>query len=132
VTGQVEIAGVPGLLWHGRLDEPVTGTELARRISEQLRREPLHVAASPEIVRTAAWCTGAGQDFIDTAAALGVDAYITGEVSERTTHSARESGVHFYAVGHHASERYGVQALGAHLAERFELEHRFVDVDNPA
>lgn len=132
VTGQMEVAGVPGLLWHGRLDEPVKGSELARRISEQLRREPLHVEASPEIVHTVAWCTGAGQDFIDTAATLGVDAYITGEVSERTTHAARESGVHFYAVGHHASERYGVQALGAHLAERFELEHRFVDVDNPA
>ena len=132
VTGQVDAAGVPGLLWHGRLDEPTDGVTLARRIGEQLRRDPLHVAASPEIVRTIAWCTGGGQDFIDDAAALGVDAYVTGEVSERTTHSARERGLHFYAAGHHATERYGVQALGAHLAERFELEHRYIDIDNPA
>ena len=132
VTGQVDAGGVPGLLWHGRLDEPVDGPGLARRIAAALEREPLHVAAAPETIRTIAWCTGAGQDFIEDAAALGVDAFVTGEVSERTTHTARERGLHFYAAGHHATERYGVQALGAHLAERFGLEHRFVDVDNPA
>lgn len=132
VTGQVQAGGVPGLLWHGRLDEPVDGATFAQRIAEQLARQPLHVGAGPDPVQTVAWCTGAGQDFIDEAVALGVDAYVTGEISERTTHAARERGLHFYAAGHHATERYGVQALGAHLAERFELEHRFVDVDNPA
>ena len=62
----------------------------------------------------------------------GVDAYITGEVSEPTVHAAREHGIHFYAAGHHATERYGVRALGEHLAQRFGIEHEFVDIDNPA
>lgn len=132
VSGQRAAGGVPGLLWFGRLDEPLGADALAARIGERLARAPLHVAADGRTVETVAWCTGAGQDFIDVAASLGVDAFITGEVSERTTHAAREQGIHFYAAGHHATERYGVQALGAHLAERFELEHSYVDVDNPA
>ena len=132
VSGQQEAGGVPGLLWHGRLEEPVRGDALAQRIGERLGRAPLHVAAREDEIATVAWCTGAGQDFIDLAAALGVDAFITGEVSERTTHAAREQGVEFLAAGHHATERYGVRALGEHLAERFELEHAFIDIDNPA
>jgi putative NIF3 family GTP cyclohydrolase 1 type 2 len=79
-----------------------------------------------------AWCTGAGQGYIDAAAAAGADAYITGEVSEPTVHSAREQGVQFFAAGHHATERYGVQALGRLMAERFGLAFTFLDCDNPA
>lgn len=131
VSGQATVARVPGLLWYGRLDEPMPGEDLARRIGERLSRAPLHVAGSSEPIATVAWCTGGGQDFIDQAADLGVDAFITGEASERTTHAARERGLHFYAAGHHATERYGVQALGAHLAERFEIAHGFADIDNP-
>ncbi len=132
VTGQREVAGIPGLLWHGELAEPVGEAALYRRITAELGREPIHVSAGREGIRTLAWCTGAGQDFIDAAADLGVDAFVTGEISERTTHSARERGVAFYGAGHHATERDGVRALGEHLAERFGLTHRFVDVDNPA
>ena len=62
---------------------------------------------------------------------MGVDAFLTGEVSERTVHLARESGVAFIAAGHHATERYGVQALGEHLAQHFGISHHFVDIDNP-
>jgi putative NIF3 family GTP cyclohydrolase 1 type 2 len=61
----------------------------------------------------------------------GATAYISGEISEPTVHLARESGVAYLAAGHHATERYGVQALGAHLAARFGVQHRFVDIDNP-
>jgi len=131
VGGQSDAGGIPGLLWHGRLDEPVSAGAFAERLERELERSPLHVGIGAETIRTVAWCTGAGQDFIDQVAALGVDAYVTGEVSERTTHAAREHGLDFYAAGHHATERYGVQALAAHLADRFELEHRFVDIDNP-
>lgn len=130
--GRVTVAGVPDLLWHGRLDSPVESRAFARRIEAALERPPLHVGPDGGRVETVAWCTGAGQDFIDDAVALGVDAFISGEVSERTTHAAREQGIHFFAAGHHATERYGVQALCEHLAERFGLEHRFVDIDNPA
>jgi putative NIF3 family GTP cyclohydrolase 1 type 2 len=79
-----------------------------------------------------AWCTGGGQGYIEQAAALGVDAFISGEISEQTTHLAREHGIAFVAAGHHATERYGVQAFGEHLAERFGIVHRFVEIDNPA
>lgn len=133
VTGQREAGGVPGLLWHGRLETPVRAGDFAARIEDALARAPLHLGPDPDdAIETVAWCTGAGQDFIDDAAALGVDAFISGEVSERTTHAAREQGIHYYAAGHHATERYGVRALAEHLAERFDLEHRFVDIDNPA
>jgi putative NIF3 family GTP cyclohydrolase 1 type 2 len=63
--------------------------------------------------------------------AEGVDAFLTGEVSERTVHIARETGVHFYAAGHHATERYGVKALGEHIARHFQLDFQFIDIDNP-
>jgi putative NIF3 family GTP cyclohydrolase 1 type 2 len=83
-------------------------------------------------LRTLAWCSGAAQGFIAEAAALGVDAYLSGEISEQTTHLARELGLDYFAAGHHATERLGVQALGEHLAARFGLEYRFIDIDNPA
>ena len=66
------------------------------------------------------------------AIAAGVDAFITGEISEPSAHMARESGVAFISAGHHATERYGVQAVGNYLAEQFGLEHQFIDIDNPA
>jgi dinuclear metal center YbgI/SA1388 family protein len=132
VAGQCPAGGVPGLLWYGRLDEPLAAEALAERLGQRLMRAPLHLGPASGPIKTLAWCTGAGQDFIDDAVALGVDAFISGEVSERTTHTAREHGVHFFSAGHHATERYGVQALGDHLAERFALEHVFVDIDNPA
>lgn len=78
-----------------------------------------------------AWCSGAAQGFIEEAAALGVDAYLSGEISEQTTHLARELGIDYFAAGHHATERWGVQALGAQLANDLGLEHRFLDIDNP-
>ena len=83
-------------------------------------------------MRRVAWCTGGAQNYIEKAVDMGVDAYISGEISEQTTHIARESGIHYFAVGHHASERYGAMALGQHLADRFQLQHQFVDIDNPA
>jgi len=132
VVGRHDVAGVPGLLWQGELPEPVAETALRERIADQLAREPVHVSVGHERIRTLAWCTGAGQDFIDIAADLAVDAYITGEISERTTHTARERGLAFFGAGHHATERDGVRALGEHLAEHFGVTHRFVDVDNPA
>ena len=83
-------------------------------------------------LRRIGWCTGAAQHLIEQAAALGLDAFISGEISEQTVHVAREAGIDYFAAGHHATERYGVQALGEHIAERFDLEFRFVDIPNPA
>ena len=83
-------------------------------------------------IRRIAWCTGAAQGYIERAVSAGVDAYLTGEVSEQTVHVARECGIHFFAAGHHATERGGVRALGARAAAALGIEHEFVDLDNPA
>jgi putative NIF3 family GTP cyclohydrolase 1 type 2 len=82
-------------------------------------------------LRRIAWCTGGAQNYFEAAIDAGADVYLTGEISEQITHIAAESGVAFLAAGHHATERYGVQALGAHLSERFDVEHLFIDIDNP-
>ncbi|KAB8313027.1 type 2 GTP cyclohydrolase I [Erwinia endophytica] len=130
----IEVQGdVMSLVPWGELQEQLTGDLLAKRIARVLGREPLHCGDNaPHLIRRVAWCSGGGQDFIDAAAAFGVDAFISGEVSEQTIHSAREQGVHFFAAGHHATERGGIRALGEWLAESYGLEVTFVDIDNPA
>tara|TARA_R110001592_G_scaffold106359_1_gene298488 strand:- start:1856 stop:2617 length:762 start_codon:yes stop_codon:yes gene_type:complete len=115
----------------GELETPMSGEELGALLEQRLGREALHIPGSAKPIRTVAWCTGAAQNFIDLALKSGVDAYITGEVSEQTVHIARETGIHFFAAGHHATERYGVQAVAAHLVEKFGLDHEFMDIDNP-
>ncbi len=116
---------------EGQLPTAVAGHAFAAHLARVLGRKPMHIAAEREI-RRLAWCTGGGQGFIEHAIELGVDAYISGEVSEQTVHIARENAIHFFAAGHHATERYGVQALGEHLAKILPLEHRFLDIENPA
>ncbi len=115
----------------GRLSTPATLGDLAREIGARLEREPLVVGDLMRPVARIAWCTGAAQGYLEEAVKLGVDVYLSGEASEQTIHLARESGVAFIAAGHHATERYGVQALGRDLAQRFGLEHRFIDIPNP-
>ena len=123
--------GEQDLGWHGELKEALTLAGFAAHVEERLQRKPLVVGEAGREVRRIAWCTGAAQGYIEDAARLGVDAYLSGEISEQTVHYARESGVAYLAAGHHATERYGVQALGAHLASRFGIEHEFIDIDNP-
>ncbi|MCH1931383.1 Nif3-like dinuclear metal center hexameric protein [Shewanella sp. A25] len=120
-----------GLVWRGKLDLPMTAKDFALLLDEALGRTPLHIGDSDAKIQHLAWCTGGAQDYIDVAANLGVDAFISGEVSERTFHSAIEQGIHYFAAGHHATERYGIEALGRHLAREFGLEHHFVDIINP-
>ncbi|WP_111414269.1 Nif3-like dinuclear metal center hexameric protein [Billgrantia lactosivorans] len=122
-----------GLVWLGSLPEAASAAGLARHVGERLGRQPLLIEAPASgAVRRVAWCTGGAQDMIVTAWEAGAEAFISGEISERTTHLARELGIHYLAAGHHATERYGVQALGAWLAQEYGVEHRFVDIDNPA
>lgn len=116
----------------GVLNPPLAAEDFCRRVEQVLGRKPLLVNAGDQLIETIGWCTGGAQGYIDKAAAQGVDAYLSGEISEPTAHSARELGVHYIAAGHHATERYGVQAVGEYLAERFGLSHQFVDIDNPA
>ncbi|MCG6539979.1 Nif3-like dinuclear metal center hexameric protein [Pseudomonas sp. KSR10] len=115
----------------GSLDSPLAPADFMRRVESALGREPLMIEGA-EPIRRIAWCTGGAQGYIDQAVTAGVDAYLTGEVSEPTVHIARENGLSFFAAGHHATERYGVQALGEYLAKRFAIEHLFIDCPNPA
>ncbi|WP_188860984.1 Nif3-like dinuclear metal center hexameric protein [Marinobacterium nitratireducens] len=118
-----------GLL--GRLDSPESLADFSARVARILGREPQCIEGGGQPIERLAWCTGAAQGYIEQAVAQGVNAYLSGEISEPTVHSARENGIHYLAAGHHATERYGVQALAGHLAERFDLEWRFADIDNP-
>jgi dinuclear metal center YbgI/SA1388 family protein len=122
---------VPGLLWSGELETPLQPVDFKALITTRLNREPLHIGSHTGLISTIAWCTGGAEDFIVDAARLKVDAYLSGEISERTYYQANELGLHYFACGHHATERTGIQALGALIAERFGISHQFVDVDNP-
>jgi dinuclear metal center YbgI/SA1388 family protein len=105
---------------------------LAALVEQHLGRPPTLVPGDGRPIRRLAWCTGGAQGFFEAAIAAGADAYLTGEISEPQAHIARETGVAFIACGHHATERYGAPALGDHLAQQFGLEHRFIEIDNPA
>ncbi|MDG6773566.1 Nif3-like dinuclear metal center hexameric protein [Thiomicrorhabdus sp. ZW0627] len=126
-----DITPVPGLVRLGRLDAPLSIDDFKQRISESLNRDVLHLSGGPQEINTVAWCSGGAQNYIDQALAWEADVYISGEVSEQTTHLAREGGIHYFSAGHHATERLGVEALGKHLAEKFDLECHFVDIANP-
>ncbi|WPL16168.1 metal-binding protein [Thiorhodovibrio winogradskyi] len=126
------VSAAQPLLWRGHLAAAESPRQFAARIAQALGRLPLHIPASERPIRMLAWCTGGGQRYLEQAASLGVDAFLSGEISESTTHQARESGVDYFAIGHHASERAGIRALGEHLSQRFAIGHRFIDIDNPA
>ncbi|PTB83036.1 Nif3-like dinuclear metal center hexameric protein [Pseudidiomarina aestuarii] len=128
----VASANPQGVMMMGDVPGNHSSVTFAQHIESVLGRTLTCQIDRNDPIRTIAWCTGGGQGFIDSAADIGVDAYLTGEVSEQTVHSAREQGLAFFAAGHHATERYGIKALGEHLAERFELTHHFIDIDNPA
>ena len=131
ITGTVSQSGDAALVMTGEPDSALNAEALGELIAGKLQRKPLIVAAGDRPIKKIAWCTGGAQGFIDSAIDAGADAYITGEASEQTTHIARERGVHFFAAGHHATERYGVQAVGEYLAGKFAIEHQFIDIDNP-
>ncbi len=118
---------------YGTLSQPVTGDELAQLIEGRLNRKPLHIAPhnKDKMISSIGWCTGAGEGFIDLAVSRGLDAFISGEISERTTYSAREQDIHYFSAGHHATERYGIKALGEWLTEVHSLDVTFIDIDNP-
>ncbi len=107
-----------------------SGIEFKQRLTKTLSREPLHVAVDRPIQRVAL-CTGAAQSYIEQAIELGADAFVSGEISENIWHIAKENNVHYFAAGHHATERYGVRALGDYLAQEFAIKHQFIDIINP-
>lgn len=125
------VEGNANLLWSGSWNEPKTVTEFVDSLEKNFLQKPLHIASSQQTIKRLAWCSGAAQGLLEKAHILGVDAYISGEVSERTFYEAHELDIHYFACGHHATERYGVQALGEHIAGVFDLQHQFIDSHNP-
>ena len=119
------------IMMHGELPKKMTLKELEERISRTLLRKPQVIGDENKIIHRIAWCTGGAQNYFDAVIPQNVDAYITGEISEHNVHLARETGIAFISAGHHATERYGVQALGDHIAQKFSLQHQFIDMDNP-
>jgi dinuclear metal center YbgI/SA1388 family protein len=116
----------------GRLSAPLPLLALAEQIARSLARPPLVIGDDQRRVTRIAWCSGGAQNLFEQAIAAGVDCYVSGEISEQCTHLARESGVAYIAAGHHATERYGIAALAAHLREALGLDCQFIDIDNPA
>ena len=132
VTGPLELENPLSVGVQGVLPKIFSGDELVQLVNNKLNRACLHIAPpSNKPIKTIAWCTGGGQDYIELAAEQGIDAFISGEVSEKTTHIAHELDIHFFAAGHHATERYGVKALGEYIAKEHGIDVVFIDIDNP-
>ncbi len=125
------VSGEQGLLFEGRLSQPQSLTEFTRQLETRLETTALAIDGGDHTIERIAWCTGAAQGFIEAAAACGVDAFVSGEISEPSFHLARELGIHYIAAGHHATERFGVQALVAEIANHFAVRQQFVDIPNP-
>ena len=117
--------------WLSTLPMPLSLAHFTAEVEQTLGRTPLVFGDPDRELRRIGWCTGAAQGYFDAAIDAGADVYLTGEVSEPVAHTAAESGVAFIAAGHHATERYGVQSLGTHISETFDVEHLFIDIDNP-
>jgi len=131
ISGKFATATQPDIGMLGQFETPISPQDLSEKLRTVLGQAPILLTQTEHLITTVAWCSGGAQDYIEQAAAAGADCYITGEASERTFHAACELGIHFYAAGHHATERYGVQALGRHLQATFDIEHQFIDITNP-
>jgi len=137
-----QIAAALGIKVTGRLAQlvqqgefyiPIKGDILRHRMEQFFGRKVLHFSESaPYKIKRIAWCSGSGQKFIYLAADAKIDAFISGEVSEDTIHISREMGIHFFACGHHATERGGIVALGKWLVKNYDLDIMFIDINNPA
>lgn len=125
--------GEDDLGWLGKMSDPAIKTvgDLACHIERRLGRKPMLIGDPGQLLDQLAWCSGAAQNLFDQAIAAGASVYLSGEISEPTVHLARESGIAYLSCGHHATERYGVAALGDHLSHYFGIAHQFIDIDNP-
>jgi dinuclear metal center YbgI/SA1388 family protein len=123
--------GPDGLVWLGRCQPDSTLGKLGHIVCNALQREPLVVGNTQQAVERVAWCTGGAQHMMQAAIDAGAQVYLTGEASEQNFHLARETGTGFIAAGHHATERYGIAALGRAIAQEFGVRVDFIDLDNP-
>jgi len=123
--------GDNGMIAWAELAQAQSLQTLTEHVSNKLGRAPQVIGDANKTIKTVAWCTGAAQGYIEQAITANIDVYISGEISEQTVHSARESNTSYISAGHHVTERYGIQALGEHLAKNFGIQYEFIDIDNP-
>lgn len=125
------VAGKVDLVWCGALTNPMTYAQLLTNLRDVYGQQVQGIMAHQSPIKHVAWCSGAAYDYFEKIIEQGIDAFITGEFSERTYHLAKESKINFFAAGHHATEKDGINLLGKHLADKFNLQHLFIDEDNP-
>ena len=131
-VGSFGRGGGPDIGLFGEVENSCTAEAFGQHLAEKLGRTPMHISSGQDgKIRSIAWCTGAAQGFLEQASTLGVDAFLSGEISEQTVHEARELGIHYFSAGHHATERGGVKALGAYIVEQFKVDFEFIDIENP-
>ncbi|SMM99245.1 FIG137478: Hypothetical protein YbgI [uncultured Candidatus Thioglobus sp.] len=116
------------LVWQGEIN--TTLAQFSQTTEQALNRKPLVFGAEDKSLKTIAWCTGGAQTYIDHAININADCFLTGEVSEQIPAIAKEHNIAFISAGHHATERYGVQALCQHLSDKFKLKHQFIEIEN--
>ncbi len=131
VQGYFYAAGGRDIALHGILNKEIAVEQFTDQISTLLNRNALLIKGDERLIKKVAWCTGGAQNGFEEAISLGADVYISGEVSENTFHLAKESGVNYIAAGHHATERFGVKALGKHLKQQFDVNVDYVEINNP-
>ncbi|MCC2604397.1 Nif3-like dinuclear metal center hexameric protein [Planctobacterium marinum] len=127
----VEAIKPEGVVMRGTSNIHTSVADFAKNVEQRLGRTPMVVGNLKRKINQVAWCTGGGQSFIEQAAEHGIDMFISGEISEQTTHIARELGIAYLSAGHHATERYGIKALGEVVARELALDVSFIDIDNP-
>lgn len=132
ISGPLEPNNRENIGYAGALPKSMPAGEFAAHVEKILRHKVVHIGDPAEKISTIAWCSGGAQSYFKHAAALGVQAFLTGEISEQNPHEALEQNMHYFAAGHHATERGGPQAAGEHLAEKHGLDFEFIDIDNPA
>ena len=131
ISGPLEPKASKSIGLVGELNAAMSAGEFKAFVNTVLNRECMHIGDEDQVIKKIAWCTGAAQGMIEQAVDLGVDAFLSGEISEPTVHTALETGVHYFSAGHHATERYGIQALGKKLETEFDIQFHFLDINNP-
>lgn len=116
------------LVWQGEVDASLH--EVVQSVINVTSRAPLAFGNKDKKIKKITWCSGGAQSYIEHAINIGADCFITGEVSEQIPAICKENDIAFISAGHHATERYGVQALGQHISQKFELDCQYVDIDN--
>ncbi|MFT5708814.1 MAG: dinuclear metal center YbgI/SA1388 family protein [Oceanospirillaceae bacterium] len=131
VTSGMNEALGQAIVLLGETHKAQAADTLCKELMTKLNSNVIHIKGHDRAIKKIAFCTGSAQSYIEKVAKHDVDAFISGEISEQTVHLARELGIDYFAAGHHATESFGVQALGEHLAQQFNIEHQFINIHNP-